>query len=156
MRRTPTTSFHDAAHDTYQALLATSATLARGVLGPRLIELVNLRISQINGCAYCVDMHARDLLAQGCDWQWVNSVVTWHEVDFYTEAERAALGWAEAVTTLARHGRDDAYAALLPHFDERARAELTFVAAVMNTWNRMAITLESQVARVPELPHPAR
>ncbi|GAA5786837.1 alkyl hydroperoxide reductase AhpD [Chitiniphilus shinanonensis] len=152
MSLNPPTAYRSAARETYQALLATTATLQSGVLGESLIELVNLRVSQLNGCAYCVDMHARRLLALGHDWQWVNSVVTWHEVDFYDEAERAALAWAEAVTSLAQHGRDEDYAALVPHFDERARAELTFTIALMNAWNRMAIPLHSQVARNPAAP----
>jgi AhpD family alkylhydroperoxidase len=131
----------------YQAMAAVSATTAASTLGPVLIELVQSRVSQINGCAFCLDMHARTLREHGQSWQRINSLATWREVHFYSERERAALNWAEVMTRLAdHHGERDAdFAALTPHFTEQEIVELCWTVAQINAWNRMAIGMRQPV-----------
>lgn len=131
--------------ESYAALSNLSAALYKSGLERKLIDLIFLRVSQINGCAYCVDLHWRELMVQEEDPRRLNSLVTWHEVPFFSERERAALRWAEAVTDI-RHLRDDeALEALRGHFDNGEIAALTFVVAAMNAWNRLSISLHMQV-----------
>jgi AhpD family alkylhydroperoxidase len=113
-----------------------------------LIDLVFLRVSQINGCAYCVDLHAHDLLKQGEDFQRINSLTTWHETSFYSARERAALAWAEAVTRLNDGVPDHLFVALREHFTDREIADLGFAVAAMNAWNRMAISFRQPLKRL--------
>jgi len=136
---------------TYQAMAAVSATIAPSTLGKTLIEFVQTRVSQINGCAFCVDMHARDLRKQGEGWQRINSLSTWREVGFYSERERAALAWAESLTNLAgsHHEQDTAYDALKGVFSDQEIVELTWAVAQINTWNRMAIGMRQPPADQP-------
>ncbi len=143
----PRLPWRELAPQAYRALAGVNAALAPSTLGKRLIDLVQLRVSQINGCAYCVDLHARDLLAAGEDFQRINSLLTWREVPFFDERERAALRWAESVTRIAEtHAPDADFEALGAHFTEREIAELTLVIAQMNAWNRMGIALRQPVA----------
>jgi len=138
------------APDSYRALAAASASLQQSSLGSALVDLIYLRVSQINGCAYCVDMHARDLLRRGEDLQRINSLVTWRETDFYSERERAALAWAEAVTDIIRNdASDELFAALKQHFTDREIADIGFAVAIMNGWNRMAIGFRQPVKKAP-------
>ncbi len=138
------------APDSYRALGAASASLQQSSLGSTLVDLIYLRVSQINGCAYCVDMHARDLLRRGEDLQRINSLVTWHETDFYSERERAALAWAEALTDIIRSdASDELFAALKQHFTDREIADIGFAVAIMNGWNRMAIGFRQPVKKAP-------
>ena len=136
---------------TYQAMAAVAASTANSTLGQPLIDLVQSRISQINGCAFCLDMHVRDLRKQGETWQRINSLPTWRETGFYTPRERAALAWAETLTRLSDpHGdHDSAYAALQPEFSAQEIVELTWSIAQINTWNRMAIGMRQPVADKP-------
>lgn len=133
---------------TYQAMAAVSATTAKSSLGPLLIELVQSRVSQINGCAFCLDMHARDLRKQGETWQRINSLSTWREAGLYSLRECAALNWAEALTRLAdQHGsHDDDFERLKTQFSDQEIVELTWTIAQINTWNRMAIGMRVPVA----------
>jgi len=132
------------------ALAAVNATLKDSTLGIHLIDLVRQRISQINGCAYCVDSHARDLLAGGEDLQRLNSLSTWREVTLFTERERAALNWAESLTLLTQtQAPDEDFDALAAHFSEREIAELTMAAALMNAWNRIGVGLRLPVRPAP-------
>jgi len=142
---------HRLAPEAYQALAAVSAQLKSSTLGKALIALVDLRVSQINGCAFCVDMHARELLAaETPDLQRLNSLVTWREAPFYTPRERAALAWAESLTLLAQtHAPQEDFEPLHEHFSEREIAELTLAIGVINAWNRFAAGLRSPVARKP-------
>lgn len=137
---------------TYQAMAAVAATTANSTLGPVLIELILSRVSQINGCAFCVDKHARTLREHGEGWQRLNSLVTWREVPFYSERERAALHWAELMTRLTDHhaDRDAAFEALKPHFSEQEIVELNWTIAQINAWNRMAVGM-GQPVEVKEL-----
>jgi AhpD family alkylhydroperoxidase len=123
-----------------QALLGMEKVVRKSEFGA-LVDLVYLRVSQINGCAYCVDMHARDLRKRGESEQRLFSVVTWHEAPFFTPRERAALAFAEAVTRLGREGvPDDVYAAALGEFGEKQLVELNLAVATINAWNRFGVT----------------
>jgi AhpD family alkylhydroperoxidase len=135
----------------YQAMYAASATLAASTLGPVLIDLVQVRVSQINGCAYCLDMHVRDLRKQGETWQRINSLPTWRETGLYSERERAAFAWAETMTRLTEHhgSRDTEFAALKGQFSDQEIVELTWTIATINTWNRMAIGMRAPVVEKP-------
>ena len=126
---------------TYQAMAAVSASTANSTLGTVLIELIQSRVSQLNGCAFCVDMHARVLREHGESWQRLNSLVTWREAPFYSERERAALHWAELMTRLTDPyaDRDAAFEALKPHFSEQEIVELNWTIAQINAWNRMSV-----------------
>ncbi|MBQ5949156.1 carboxymuconolactone decarboxylase family protein [Massilia sp. ST3] len=132
----------------YRALAAAETAVEASPLGKQLVRLVFLRVSQINGCAFCVDKHARDLAKGGEDFQRINSLVTWRETEFYTARERAALAWAEAATRL-EHGEvpDGVFLPLKEHFTEQEISDLGFATALMNAWNRMAIGFRQPVAR---------
>ena len=127
-----------------QALLGMERYLAKSL--PRgLIHLVKLRASQINGCAYCIDMHWHEARASGESEQRLYGLLTWEEAGAYTPAERAALAWTEAVTDISRtHAPDAVYAALGAHYSEREIVDLTWLIATINAWNRIAIGLRSQ------------
>jgi AhpD family alkylhydroperoxidase len=114
-------------------------------LAPTLIELVFLRISQINNCAYCLDMHTRDLLKKGVKIEKLALVQAWAEGgDLFDARERAALAWAETVTRVAETNVPDAaYEAARAVFEERELADLTIAIGLMNTYNRMAISFRN-------------
>lgn len=115
-------------------------------LEPALLELVKLRASQINGCAYCVDMHTKDARARGETEQRLYAVCVWHETPFFTERERAALAWTEAVTRVSEeHVPDDAYQLARRHFAEKELADLTLAIVTINGWNRLAISFRTPV-----------
>ncbi|EYC50570.1 alkylhydroperoxidase [Hylemonella gracilis str. Niagara R] len=107
-----------------------------------LTHLVFLRVSQINGCAHCIDIHARDLVAEGMSVDKVLLVPVWHEAEYlFSEKERAALAWAEEVTRVNEtHASDEAYAAALKVFGEKDLVDLTITIATMNAINRMGIS----------------
>jgi AhpD family alkylhydroperoxidase len=113
-----------------------------------LIELVYLRISQINGCAYCIDMHSRDLLNYGLPVEKLVLVPSWKEAgSLFDETERAALAWAETVTRVSETGvPDDEYAAAASVFDQKQLADLTLAIGMMNAYNRMAISFRATPA----------
>lgn len=114
-------------------------------LSPVLVDLVYLRVSQINNCAYCLDMHTRDLLKKGVKTDKLALVQAWKEAgDLFDERERAALAWAESVTLVVQTGVPDAaYEAARAVFDERELVDLTIAIGVMNTYNRMAISFRN-------------
>ena len=107
-----------------------------------LTHLVFLRVSQINGCAHCIDIHTRDLLAEGMSVEKVVLVPVWHEAAYlFSEQERAALAWAEEVTRVSEtHASDEAYAAALAVFDDKDLVDLTLTIATMNAINRMGVS----------------
>lgn len=130
----------------YQAMAGVNATLAKSTLGPQLVELVQSRVSQLNGCAFCLDMHTRILRETGEGWQRINSLSTWRETGLYSERERAALNWAEVMTRLAEHGgQDAAFEALKLQFSDQEIVELSWTIALINGWNRMAIGMRAPV-----------
>lgn len=123
-----------------------AATDDNGTLGRDLLELVKLRASQINGCANCIDLHANRLRKAGTSEKRLQLVVAWREADCFTDRERAALEWTEAVTLVAdSHVEDAVYAAASAQFDEVELAHLTFAICVINTHNRLAVAFR----RVP-------
>lgn len=124
----------------YHAMLGLESYLHTCGLEDGLISLVKLRVSQINGCAFCIDMHWKDLRALGETEQRLYSLDAWHECPWYTPRERAALLWAEAVTRLGDgHVSDEVYRAVGEHFDEAGLSNLTLVVATINAWNRLVI-----------------
>jgi AhpD family alkylhydroperoxidase len=124
----------------YRAMLGLESFLRSCGLEAGLIHLLKLRVSQINGCAFCIDMHWKDLRALGETEQRLYSLDAWHECPWYSERERAALRWAEAVTRLADgHVSDDVYLEVSRQFDDKDLASLTFVVATINAWNRLSI-----------------
>jgi AhpD family alkylhydroperoxidase len=127
----------------YKALAALNQTVAAAV-EPTIFELVKLRASQINGCAYCLDMHHKDARAQGETELRLSVLSAWREVGLFTEEERAALALTEAVTLIAdHHVPEDVEAAARDAFDDEAYAALVFAIITINAWNRLAITSHS-------------
>ncbi|GAA0903498.1 carboxymuconolactone decarboxylase family protein [Pseudonocardia zijingensis] len=116
----------------------TRATEEQG-LEPGLVELVKIRASQVNGCAYCIDMHVLDAEALGETHQRMHALSAWRETPFFTARERAALAYAEAATTLDHAAVDSALDAASAHFTEDELVALVWVVAMINTWNRVAI-----------------
>lgn len=111
-----------------------------------LLELVKLRASYLNGCAYCVDMHTKDARAAGEHEHRLYAVPVWHETPFFTTRERAALAWTEAVTRLAPGGvPDDVYDEARREFTERELVDLTMAVVAINGWNRLAVSLRTPV-----------
>lgn len=144
----PRLRYTEIAPEHYKRLYEFSLALKASGLAPRLLHLVDLRVSQINGCAFCVDMHGREMLAAGDSLQRLNSVVTWREVDFFDARERAALHWAEQVTRQAiAHPEAADFEALRPHFSDREIVDLTFAIGLINVWNRLAVGFAVPVAR---------
>lgn len=110
-----------------------------------LLELVKTRVSQINGCAYCLDMHTKDARAGGETEQRLYLLAAWRETAFYTARERAALAWAEAVTQLAGHDVPDAlYEDVRRQFDDKALVDLTMAIIAINGWNRLAVPFRAE------------
>lgn len=123
-----------------QGMLALEKACHDFDLEPVIRHLVKLRVSQINGCAYCIDMHWKDLRALGESEERLYMLDAWDESPLYSERERAALTWAEACTNLQDgHVSDAVYEEVSAHFDEKGISELTFVIAAINAWNRLAI-----------------
>lgn len=124
----------------YDAMDALDKYLASCGIEESLLHLVRLRVSQINGCAYCLDMHWKDLRALGETEQRLYSLDAWRECPYYTERERAALAWAEEVTLVAEgHVPDALYEEARRHLSERELADLTLAVAAINSWNRLSI-----------------
>lgn len=113
---------------------------------PDLLELVRIRTSQINGCAYCLDMHTKDARARGESEQRLYAVVIWRETPFFSERERAALAWTEAVTIVShRHVPDEVYELARQHFSEKELVDLTLAIVAINGWNRLAISFRKVI-----------
>ena len=110
-----------------------------------VIELVKLRASQLNGCAYCLDMHSKDARIEGETEQLIYLLSAWREAPFYTPRERAALAWTEAVTLIPGGVTDDLYASAREHFNEKELVDLTMAIVTINGWNRLAVALGADV-----------
>ncbi len=146
-----------AAPDGFKAMLGLETYARNSGLEHSLLELVKTRVSQINGCAYCLDMHTKDARAAGETEQRLYVLPAWRETDFYTPRERAALAWAEAVTRLANQEVSDAvYDEARQHFDEKALVDLTLAVIAINGWNRLAIPFRSKVGSYRPATHAAR
>ena len=140
----PRLSINDIAPDAYKAVAAMEI-YSRTNNDPVLYELVKLRASMINGCAFCVDMHSRDALAAGESSRRLFGLAAWHDTPFYTEKERAALALTDSVTRLGDHGvPDDVWDAAAKHFTETELANLLMAIATINVWNRLSISTQNQ------------
>lgn len=139
------------APEAFQALAGVNIALEKSTLGPQLLELVFQRASQINGCAFCLDMHARKLLEDGEDLQRLFLLESWREVPhLFSERERTALAWTETVSNIKdTHASDADFALLKPHFSDKEIVDLTFAIAVINAWNRLSIGLRTPVNGAP-------
>jgi len=127
------------------ALLDYGKVLNASGLEAGLLHLVFMRASQLNGCAYCLDMHSKDARAAGETEQRLYVLPAWRETSFYTPRERAALAWTEAITNIQDgHATDEAYAEVREHFDEPELVRLTLAIAQINTWNRIAIGFRAE------------
>ncbi|HEX6966032.1 MAG TPA: carboxymuconolactone decarboxylase family protein [Gemmatimonadaceae bacterium] len=133
------------APDGYRAMAGLQRYTSGSGLEHSLLELVKLRASQINGCAYCLDMHSKDARAAGETEQRIYVLSAWREAPFYTPRERAALAWAEAVTLISAGVTDELYESVREHFTEKELADLTLAIVTINGWNRLAISLGADV-----------
>jgi AhpD family alkylhydroperoxidase len=134
------------APDAYRAMLGLEDYVRSTGIEPNLLQLVRLRASYLNGCAFCVDMHTKDGRAAGETEQRLYAVPVWRDTPFFTPRERAALSWTEAVTELGRESvTDEAYAAACAHFDEAELVRLTMAIVAINGWNRLSIAFRSEV-----------
>lgn len=119
--------------------------LAKCSLEAPLIHLVKMRASQINGCAYCLDMHSKDARAEGETEQRLYGLSAWHEAPFYSGRERAALAWTEALTLIAKtHAPDEVYEEARKHFSDAELVDLTLAIVAINGWNRFAIGFRAE------------
>ncbi|TFZ01993.1 carboxymuconolactone decarboxylase family protein [Ramlibacter humi] len=138
------------APDAFRAMLGVSETVKKSSLGKQLLALVDSRVSQLNGCAYCLDMHTRELAAAGETLQRIACLAAWEETSLYTPRERAALKWAESLTLLREtQAPQERFDALRDHFSDQEIAELSFAIAQINAWNRLGVGM-----RLPVGPRP--
>jgi AhpD family alkylhydroperoxidase len=134
--------------DPYQAMLALEKYLANCGLDHKFMHLLKLRASQINGCAFCIDMHSLDARAAGETEQRLYALNAWRETPFFNDRERAGLAWIEAVTLVAQtHVPDEIYEEALAHFSEKEIVDLTYLATTINAWNRLAVATRAMPGR---------
>jgi AhpD family alkylhydroperoxidase len=125
-------------------LLGIERHISASRLEPKLLHLVKMRASQINGCAFCLDMHSKDARAEGETEQRLYSLDAWEEAPYYSDRERAALEWTEAVTLLGNgHVPDGVYEKVRAQFSEKEIATLTLAVAMINTWNRLNVAFRT-------------
>lgn len=133
-----------ASPEAFKAMMAIE-TYLHGTMEPKLLHMVKLRASQINGCAYCIDMHWKDARAAGETEQRLYGLDAWRESPYYTDRERAALGWTEALTLVAEtHAPDADWEAARAAFSDKELADLSWAIAAINAWNRMAIGMRAE------------
>ena len=131
----------------YRALVGVDRYVNNSSIEKPLLELVKLRASQINGCAYCIDMHWKDARLAGETEQRLYSLSAWREAPFYTDRERAALAWTEALTLISEtHAPDETYAEVRAHFSEQETVDLSLAIATINAWNRLSISMRAPEA----------
>jgi len=129
----------------YKAMSGLESYLHQSGLDIPLMHLIKLRASQLNGCAYCIDMHWKDLRAIGENEQRLYGLDAWHESPYYSERERAALAWTEAVTLITDgHVSDEVYEQVKPHFSDKELADLAMAVAAIKACNRLAIAARSE------------
>ena len=147
----PRMNFYRAAPDAIKALVAVESQVTASGLEQSLIELVKTRASQINGCAYCINMHTEDARKHGETEQRLYLLNAWRESPLYSERERAALAWAETVTRVAQTAiPDQDYQAARAVFNEKQLVDLTIAIGLMNTYNRIAIGFRNPPQAVVE------
>ena len=136
----PRVDYPKASPEAFRAMLGLETFVRKSGLERPLVELVKLRASQINGCAYCIDMHSKDARAAGETEQRLYGLSAWRETPFYTARERAALEWTEAITLVSiDHVPDAAYEQARSQFSEKELVDLTVAIVAINGWNRIAI-----------------
>lgn len=134
-----------ASPESFKAMMAIEHFVQTSGIERRYIHLIKLRASQINGCAYCVDMHTKESRHDGLSEQWINLMSVWPESPVYDDKERALLGWVDSLTRLADTRAPDAdYQALRAHFSDEEIVKLTVAIGAINTWNRIAVGLRMQ------------
>jgi AhpD family alkylhydroperoxidase len=150
MSHAPRLNYHALDAKSARALSQLSYAAGSG-LDKRLHEIVNLRISQINGCAFCIDMHWADLVKQGVEPRQVNAVAGWREAHrFFSDADRAALAWAESVNAVPhRSPSDEEFEAVKQHFTDEQIASLTFAVGAIRAWNMLNASFHTPVPEVP-------
>ncbi|MCF6391358.1 carboxymuconolactone decarboxylase family protein [Mycobacterium sp. MBM] len=138
-------NYYEAAPNAMKAMMGLEKAASQSVLPAVLRELVRIRASQINGCAYCIDMHTADALKAGETPRRLMAISAWKETPFFDARERAALLWTETLTLVAdKHAPDDIYQEVAAQFDAQALSELTFVIAAINAWNRFGVGFAMQ------------
>ena len=149
--------FENATPGAMKAMLALEHYVRTSGLEPRLLELVRLRASYLNGCAYCVDMHTKDARVAGESEQRLFAVPVWRETPFFTPRERAALAWTEAVTELGRSGvPDPVFEEARRHFTEAEIVNLTMAVVAINGWNRLAVSFRAEPGKYQPQTSPAQ
>jgi AhpD family alkylhydroperoxidase len=140
----PRIHFTKYAQEAQKSLFALEKYLSSSGLDHKLIHLLKLRASQINGCAFCIDMHWKDARALSETEQRLYELNAWRETPFYTDRERAALEWIESLTLVAQtHVPDETYENVRKHFSEKEIVDLSVLAGLINMWNRLAISMRS-------------
>lgn len=130
--------------DALKAMYGLEMYLAKSSIEPKLLHLIKFRVSQINGCAYCLDMHSKDLRAEGETEQRLYLLDAWRESPFYSERERAALEWAETVTLVSQtHVPDDVFERVKKEFNDKELIDLTMAVVTINSWNRISIAFRT-------------
>ena len=136
----PRLDFYKASPDIMKALVALDVAIGKRDIDPVLLNLIKLRASQINGCAYCVDSHSSDARKAGESERRLSAVVAWRETVFFTDLERAALAWTEALTRLPdTHAPEADYVALRAHCEDSKMVDLSVAIGAINIWNRLGV-----------------
>ena len=136
----PRIDFYTASPDALKAMIALETAVSKLPLEKTLIELVKLRASQINGCAFCIDMHTADAIKGGETPRRLFAVTAWREAPFFTDRERAALAWTESMTLVSQtHAPDEDYEMATAQFSPKEMIDLTVAITTINAWNRLAI-----------------
>jgi len=144
----PRIDYRRFAPEALKAMMGLESYLENSSLDHKLLHMLRLRASQVNGCAFCIDMHWKDARALGETEQRLYGLDAWRESPYYTDRERAALAWTEAVTHIsASHAPDEAYDELQKHFSEAEIVDLVYLISTINAWNRIAISLRAVPGR---------
>jgi AhpD family alkylhydroperoxidase len=139
--------FYTASPEVLKAMIALEGAVGKLDIDPVFIHLIKLRASQVNGCAFCVDMHVTEMRKAGESERRIATVVAWEDTPFFTPRERAVLAWTEAITRIAdSRAPDAAYEALAAHFNPKQMVDLTLAINTINSWNRLAIGFRKALA----------
>ena len=142
--------YRTVAPDTYQALLEVHKYLAKAFPDAKLRALIEIRVSQINGCAFCLDMHCTEARHLGESQQRLDCLAAWRETSFFTDRERAALAWAESITHVSEtRVPDDVYTEVKKYFSEKELVDLTTAIGMINLWNRLSVSFRSEPKERP-------
>jgi AhpD family alkylhydroperoxidase len=153
---TPRIDYAKYSHEALRSLYAIERYLHDSGIDAKLLHMLKLRASQINGCAFCIDMHWKDARAAGDTEQRLYGLNAWRESPYYSEKERAALEWVEAVTQVASsHVPDEVYARVRSQYSEKEIVDLTLAAGMINLWNRMAISFRAEPGKYQPPKHTA-